>query len=491
MNNNITAAKKLRFAPSPTGHLHIGGVRTALFNYLYAKNQGGSLVLRIEDTDVSRSSQHMAEEIIDGMRWLGINWQEGPFYQSQRFDLYKKTALSLLEQKKAYRCFCTTEQIDARRSASMSGGKSQHIYKYDRHCFHLTQEQINEKIREQIPFVIRFYIPEGITYFKDRLHKEMKVNNAELEDFAVLKSDDSPTYHLSVVVDDHDMGITDVIRGDDHLSNTFKQVLLFKALEIKPPKYAHLPLILGPDKKKLSKRHGETSVLEFKRAGYLPEAVINYLAQLSWLPADTKKIFTVDQLAKQFNLSKVAKSSPVFDYEKLKFINGRAIQQKDNSQLLDLLRDDPGFEEKYRAYAKEKQTALIGLVKPRIKTLGEFKEKFRFYLDSRDEPGYDNEELEKLAANYSADTAAKHLRLFLRQLKTIDANQFTPGIVEKELRRCAETNGLKAADLIHPCRFALTFETVSPSLFHVFEFMGKVESVRRIERCAAFMENRG
>jgi glutamyl-tRNA synthetase len=452
----------VRFAPSPTGHLHIGSVRTALFNYLFCKNQGGQFILRIEDTDLSRSSRDMAEEILEGLLWLGIQWDKGPIFQSHRFDTYKKTAFGLLEENKAYRCFCTSEEIETRKRE----------YKYDRKCLNLTQEEVDKKLEQHIPFVIRFRIPEGTTYFKDRLHKEMKIDNSELDDFVILKSDNSPTYHLSVVVDDIDMEITDVIRGDDHISNTFKQVLLFRALGQKPLKYAHLPLILGPDKKKLSKRHGETSVLEFKKSGYLPEAIITYLCQLSWLPADSKKIFTIEELEKQFSLGKLSKNSPVFDYDRLRFLNSRAIQERSAEELSNLLGEDEGYVEKKRA--------LIELVKPRMKTLLDFKGKFNLYLNTKEELNYNNADLIKLNETYNNGDIKKYLTLFLAHLHTVDAADFTKNTVESVLRSCAQENGLKAADLIHPLRFALTSETVSPSIFDVFAFFGKKESIRRI-----------
>lgn len=476
----MKAMDSVRFAPSPTGHLHIGGVRTALFNYFFSKNRNTHYVLRIEDTDVSRSSDAMAGEIINGLRWLGIHWDKGPFYQSQRFDLYRQTAHRLLEEKKAYRCFCTPEALEQRRNGS---GGEEKIFKYDRRCLGLSDAQVSEKLEQETPHVIRFFIPDGMTYFKDSLHKEMKSANAELEDFVILKSDGSPTYHLSVVVDDSDMAITHVIRGDDHLSNTFKQVLLFKAMGLKPPKYAHLPLILGPDKKKLSKRHGETSVLEFKRAGYLPEAIINYLSQLSWIPADSKKIFTVEELSKQFALSKLSKNSPVFDYDKLRFLNGKAIQQKDSGELFRLLNEDPAFREKYNAFPDETKIALTELVKPRMKTLADFDGKFSIYLLGELE--YGNDDLRKLNETYSFEEIKKHLHLLRDFLQ--GAESFDGGSVEAALRECAEANGLKAADLIHPARFALTSETVSPSLFQVFAFFGMEESLRRIDRFIAFL----
>lgn len=477
----------VRFAPSPTGHLHIGGVRTALFNYLFAKNQQGQFILRIEDTDISRSSQDMAKEILKGLQWLGIQWDKGPIYQSDHFTRYKEIALHLLEEDKAYPCFCTPEEIDARKKASETKDKTEQIYKYDRQCLQLTPGQIKEKLEQKIPHVIRFRIPEGTTYFKDRLHKEMKVDNNQLEDFVILKSDNSPTYHLSVVVDDSDMGITDVIRGDDHISNTFKQVLLFRALERKPPKYAHLPLILGPDRKKLSKRHGETSVIEFKRKGYLPEAIITYLSQLSWLPADSKKIFSIKDLVNQFKLNKVSKNSPVFDYDKLLFLNSRAIQQRNANDLLHLLQENDDFAEKYSTFPREKQLALIELVKPRMKTLYQFEPKFDIYLNGKLD--YNNPDLRKLNENYSTPEIIKNLHLLLVHIENIEPDDFNGTMVEQALRECAEKNQLKAADLIHPARFALTSETVSPSIFDVLVFLGKQESGKRIKQCIGFLQH--
>ena len=477
----------VRFAPSPTGHLHIGSVRTALFNYLFAKNQEGQFILRIEDTDISRSSQDMAAEILNGLQWLGFQWDKGPIYQSHHFTRYKEIALRLLGENKAYRCFCTPEEIDARRKASESNDKTEQIYKYDRQCLQLNPTQINEKLEQKIPHVIRFHIPAGTTYFKDRLHKEMKVDNHQLEDFVILKSDDSPTYHLSVVVDDIDMGITDVIRGDDHISNTFKQVLLFRALEQKPPKYAHLPLILGPDRKKLSKRHGETSIMEFKQNGYLPEAIINYLSQLSWLPADSKKIFSLQELANQFQLGKVSKNSPVFDYDKLLYLNSLTIQQRNANDLLDLLQENPDLAEKYSTFPREKQLALIELIKPRMKTLNQFEPKFDIYLSGKLD--YNNPDLQKLNENYSTQEIIKYLQLLPGHIENIDSADFNSTMAEQALRECADKNNLKAADLIHPARFALTSEVVSPSIFDVLAFLGKQESWKRIKQCIGFLQH--
>ena len=430
----------------------------------------------------------MAREILAGLHWLGIQWDKGPIYQSDRFARYKEVALRLLQENKAYRCCCTPEQIAARRKASETNEKTEQIYKYDRQCLQLNPTQIKEKLEQKIPHVIRFQIPPGTTYFKDRLHKDMKIDNDQLEDFVILKSDESPTYHLSVVVDDIDMGITDVIRGDDHLSNTFKQVLLIRALEQEPPQYAHLPLILGPDRKKLSKRHGETSIMEFKQNGYLPETIINYLSQLSWLPADTKKIFTLPELTDRFQLAKVSKNSPVFDYDKLLYINSRTIQQRNANDLLNLLQENPGFAGKYSTIPRQQQLALIEMIKPRMKTLNQFEPKFDIYLEGKLE--YNNPDLQKLNENYTTQELIKYLQLLPGQIENIEPSEFNSTTTEQALRECAEKNRLKAADLIHPARFALTSELVSPSIFDVFAFLGKQESGKRIEQCIEFLRQR-
>jgi len=279
---------RVRFAPSPTGHLHIGAARTALYNWIYARKNAGQFILRIEDTDMERSSQKMSQGILDGLTWMGIDWDEGPFFQSQRKNLYREQAEKLVEKGLAYYCFCTPEDI-ARRKAAW--GKDEKEWKYDRHCLKLSSEEIqNLKAEGRVP-AIRFKVPEGEIHYNDLVHGPIKVKNSIIEDFVLVRADGTPTYHLSVVVDDILMKITHIIRGDDHISNTPKQILLYVAFGQEPPKFGHHPLILGPDKKKLSKRHGVTSVLQFREEGFLPLALVNYLVQMSWVP-DEEKIFT-------------------------------------------------------------------------------------------------------------------------------------------------------------------------------------------------------
>src|SRR5690349_22243469 len=317
---------RVRFAPSPTGYLHVGGARTALFNWLFARRHGGAFVLRIEDTDAERSSWEMVTGIVDGLRWLGLDWDEGPdiggphapYFQSQRLDRHRAMAERLVAEGRGYFCYCTPETIQARRQAAESAGGG---WMYDRTCCRLSPEKIAELEATGVPRAVRFRVPEGRTAFKDLVHGPIAFDNANIEDFVILRSDRQPTYHLSVVADDLDMAITQVIRGDDHISNTPKHVLLFRAFAQPVPAFAHVPLILGTDKKRLSKRHGATSVTEYEKAGYLPEAMVNFLALLGWSPGDDRELLTRDDLINSFSLEGISGGNAVFNPEKLDWMN--------------------------------------------------------------------------------------------------------------------------------------------------------------------------
>ncbi len=477
-------SSKVRFAPSPTGYLHIGGARTALFNWLFIKNKKGKFVLRIEDTDNIRSSKEMSKEIINAMKWLELNWDEGPYYQSERLSVYKEYAERLLSEGKAYRCFCTAEEIEERRKeAEKKGVKS---WKYDRKCLSLSQEEIEKNLEEKKPFVIRFKVPEGKTEFKDKIHKKISVNNSEIEDFVLLKSDGFPTYHLSVVVDDHLMGITDVIRGDDHLSNTPKQILLYKAFGWKIPEFAHLPLILGPDKQKLSKRHGVTSVLNYKKEGYLSLSLINFLARLSWNPGDDKPFFTREELINRFNLSKITKNSPVFDVKKLDFINSKVISsleaEKIYSEIISITKDE--IELNFLKTNKEKVLKAIDLLKSRMKNLKDFAKILKNYINEIE--SYDKEGEDK----FFNKNGAEYLKSFLEDLKKIREEEFNEETLEVVLRKRAEKIGIKAGEIIHPLRLALTGNKVSPGIFEVLTFFGKEESIKRIEKAIEYINEK-
>ncbi len=475
--------KKVRFAPSPTGYLHIGGARTALFNWLFAKSKGGKFVLRIEDTDNIRSSKEMSEEILKAMKWLGLEWDEGPYFQSERLKIYREYAEKLLKEGKAYRCFCTPEEIEERRrEAEEQGIKS---WKYDRKCLNLSKDQINKLLKEGKPFVIRFKVPEGKTEFEDKIHKKVIVDNSEIEDFVLIKGDGFPTYHLSVVVDDHLMGITTVIRGDDHLSNTPKQILLYKAFGWAIPEFAHLPLILGPDKQKLSKRHGVTSVLNYRKEGYLSLSLINFLARLSWNPGDDKPFFSTEELIKRFNLKKVTKNSPVFDIKKLEFINSKVISSMEAKELFkEMMEIVEGENGELFNQNIEKTLKAIDLLKTRMKNLKDFAKILKNYL--REITFYDKEGEEK----FFNEQGKKYLQLFLSDIKALDENSFTEEKIERVLRERAEKEGIKAGEIIHPLRLALTGNRVSPGIFEVIVFFGRDETIRRIEKAVKYIDEK-
>jgi glutamyl-tRNA synthetase len=303
---------RLRFAPSPTGYLHVGGARTALFNWLYARQTGGALVLRIEDTDRERSSDDMTAAILEGMSWLGLDWDEGPYHQADGFDRHRQEVERLLEAGQAYRCFCTAEALQARRDAAEAEG-GPGAYRYDRRCSLVAPEEAGSRSTAGEPHTVRFRVPEGETAWDDLVHGDTRFDNAHIEDFIILRSDGTPIYNLAVVSDDIDMRITHVLRGDDHLSNTPKQLLLYRALGAPEPRFGHLPMILGSDGKRLSKRHGATAVGEYRERGILPEAMINFLALLGWNPGDEQEIMEQHELIARFSLERILKKSSVFD----------------------------------------------------------------------------------------------------------------------------------------------------------------------------------
>ena len=324
---------RVRFAPSPTGYLHIGAARTCFFNWLFARHHGGRFVLRIEDTDFARSSEKMIRGIIDGLQWLSLDWDEGPVFQSQRLALYRQKAQELIEKGRAYTCYCKPEEIEERIEKTPEAGD---FWGYDRFCLHLTGAQKKQFEAEGRAKAVRFLVPEREIRYKDLIHGDISVDSRNIEDFVLLRGDGLPTYHLSVVVDDSELGITHVLRGDDHISNTPKQILLYRAFDVEPPEFGHLPLILGPDKKKLSKRHGVTSVLEFRDQGYLPLAFLNFLAQMSWSPGE-ERIYSLEEMVQRFSLQKVSKGSPVFDLNKLEWLNGQLISQMGAEDLAPLV----------------------------------------------------------------------------------------------------------------------------------------------------------
>src|SRR5437660_5392383 len=465
---------RLRFAPSPTGYLHVGGARTALFNWLYARHTGGTLILRIEDTDFERSTQEMVEGILVGMRWLGLNWDEGPYHQSQRLDLYRATAERLIASGHAYYCFCTKDQLEQRRSAAQAAGRPP---MYERTCRRVAPEEAARRRAAGERCAIRFAVPEsGATAWDDAVFGRLEFSNAEIEDFVLLRSDGVPTYHLSVVADDLDMRISHVLRGADHISNTPKQILLYAALNSAAPIFAHVPLILGPDKTRLSKRHGATSVMAYRDEGIVPEAFRNFLALLGWTPPDSsREILSDAELIRLFNLDAISRSNAVFDRAKLDWFNTEYIRRYPAEKLLPLIEEEwkkVGLN--VAATDKSWLIATIDLLKPRARSLKDFAGSFRAFFSDEFEP--DPAPIEK----FLKDAGVRQLLVELA-LRNAALPQFTEQETEQVLRDFAAERGVKAGALINGARVALTGQGVAPSLFAVMCAIGKTQTVSRLE----------
>ncbi len=457
---------RLRFAPSPTGYLHIGGARTALFNWLLAKKTGGTFVLRIEDTDVARSTQESVDAILQGMEWLGLDWDEGPFYQSDNFPLYKEYVQKLLAEGKAYKCYCTSEELEAKREKALAEARKP---KYDGTCRDLNLADDGR------PFVIRFKAPhDGITAFNDLIKGPISFNNEELDDLIIQRTDGTPTYNFVVVVDDASMNITTVIRGDDHINNTPRQILLYEALGHEVPSFAHVPMILGSDKTRLSKRHGATSVIAYRDMGLLPEAMINYLVRLGWSCGD-EEIFSREELIEKFTIEAVGKSAGVFNPEKLLWLNAHYIKTGDTERLAALLL--PFLTERgvTPASGGPALPAVVKTLQERAKTMLEMADGAVFYYTP--ELVYDAEAVTK---HVKPETAAYLKQLAAALAATADFSHDAIEAVFKDV--CAEL-GIKMGQIGPAVRIALCGSTVSPSIYEVMEVLGREETCRRLE-CA-------
>jgi glutamyl-tRNA synthetase len=477
---------RVRFAPSPTGYLHIGGARTALFNWLYARRLGGTFVLRIEDTDAERSSWDMVTGIVDGLRWLGLDWDEGPdvggphgpYFQSQRLEKHRAMAEALVADGRAYPCYCPPEMIQQKRDAAEATGGG---WMYDRACAALTADERAAHDAAETPRAIRFRVPPGETRFEDRVHGTIAFDNGNIEDFVVLRSDRQPTYHLSVVADDIDMRITDVVRGDDHISNTPKHVLLFTAFGHEPPRFAHVPLILGPDKKRLSKRHGATSVMEYQRLGYLPEAMVNFLALLGWSPGDDRELFALDELIDAFSLEGISGGNAVFNPEKLDWFNQQHIMRLPIDELgrrvAPLLEDAGLWRGELDRTGRAWLLRVLDLLRPRVKLLPQFVDQARPFLEPA--VSFDEAAVKK---HLSAAGTRAHLEAVAHAFAAVQP--FDPAVLEAALRNTAEARGVKAASLIHATRVAVTGRAVSPGLFEVLVLLGSERVGARLDRAA-------
>ncbi len=483
--SDTASTPRVRFAPSPTGYLHVGGARTALFNWLFARHFGGTLILRIEDTDFERSSEEMVEGILEGMLWIGLNWDEGPFYQSKRLDLYRETAAKLLASGHAYYCFCTKEELEQRRAEAVAAGRPP---MFNRRCRRIDPAVAADRKAAGESCAVRFAVPEdgGATSFDDAVFGKVEFANAEIEDFVLLRSDGIPTYHLSVVADDIDMRLTHIIRGADHISNTPKQVLQYRALGAPMPVFAHVPLILGPDKTRLSKRHGATSVIAYKEMGIVPEAFRNFLALLGWTPgaagkdADGKdrELFGSEELTRLFSLDGISKSNAVFDNDKLAWFNTEYIRAYDAAKLLPLIEEEWTKAELTPNRTHDEVIATIDLVKPRARNLKDFAIAFRAYFS--DDFTYDPAAVTK----FLKDDAVRAMLVEL-VARYESATEFTEASTEQILRAFAEEKGVKAGALINGARVALTGQAVAPSLFAVMVNLGKDRVVKRLTATAA------
>ncbi len=474
---------RVRFAPSPTGYLHIGGARTALFNWLFARRTGGAFILRIEDTDPERSSPEMIDGIVEGLRWLGLDWDEGPgvggphapYHQSQRLDRYRAMAERLVAECRAYYCYCRPEDLKEKRAAAQAQGAA---WKYGRTCCGLTPDDVARLEAAGAPRAVRFKVAEGVSRFDDLVRGAIEFDLANVEDFVILRSDRHPTYHLSVVVDDVDMAVTHVIRGDDHISNTPKQRLLYEAFGAEAPRFGHVPLILGPDKKRLSKRHGATSVMEYDRLGYVPEAMVNFLALLGWSPGTDQELFSREELVRAFSLEGISGGSAVFNPEKLDWFNGQHIARLGAEELAGRiepqLRRAGLWHDDFGGARRAWLLRIVDLLKPRVRRLDDFVDQGRFFFT--DDLQYDPKAVGKHLSPPGLDADVAALRDVLRTVEP-----FEQGGIEGAIRGLAEARGIKAAILIHAARVGLTGKAASPGLFEVMEILGKDRTLERLE----------
>lgn len=479
MKDNI----RVRMAPSPTGFFHIGSARTALYNWLFARHFGGRFIIRVEDTDAARSSKEMIDVILNALEWLGLDYDEGPekggdygpYFQSERKDIYQRYVTPLLEASRAYWCFCTTEEIARERDA---GIKEKGGWQYDRRCFRLSAEEVKRRIASGMPRTLRFLIPDKTTVrFEDLIHGPVEKMSSELEDFIIIKSDGMPTYNFACVVDDFEMKISHVIRGVEHISNTPKQVLLYEVLNLPKPFFAHLPIILGPDKKKMSKRLGARSLLDYHDEGYLPEAVLNILVLLGWSPGGDREIMNREEMVKSFSLERINPANAVFDEERLTWMNNQYIMKLDDAQLADRL---VPYILKYglmteAEISRQRQwlCKVCGLLKPRLHRLDEIDERGRFFF--REDFPYDDKALKK----HLDPETTERLRQFRAVLEGLAS--FDRDTIERALRDYVTENKLKPGDIIHPLRVFITGRPDGPGLFETLELLGWDKCRTRIE----------
>ena len=462
---------RTRFAPSPTGYLHVGGARTALYSWLYARKHGGKFILRIEDTDLERSTAESVNAILEGMTWLGLEYDEGPFYQTDRFARYDEVIEKLLAEGKAYRCSCSKVRLDALREEQMARKEKP---RYDGHCR-------NRDVSPDEPHVIRFRNPqEGDVIIEDLIRGRIVVSNRELDDLIIRRSDGSPTYNLTVVVDDWDMGITHVIRGDDHINNTPRQINILKALGAPIPKYAHVPMILGEDGSRLSKRHGATSVMEYRNLGYLPEALLNYLVRLGWSHGD-QEIFSIDEMIEHFELENVNRAPSTFNPEKLLWLNQQYIMKDDPARIAHLLSPHMGERDVDPAEGPD-LVEVARLLQERASTLVEMADQALFFY--RDFEDYDP----KAAKAHLRPAAREALEALRAALAGLD--DWTPAAIQRTIEQVADRLGVKLGKVGMPLRVAVSGRGASPSNDQTLALLGREKTLQRIDRALDFIRQR-
>ena len=468
------AQVRTRFAPSPTGYLHIGGARTALFNFLFARHHGGKFILRIEDTDRERSTPEAIQAILDAMNWLALDYDEGPFYQTERYPLYKAKIQELLALGKAYPCTCTPAELDAKRQLAQ---KEKRKPAYDGTC--RPAEGVIPPLPTDRPYTVRFRSPrEGSTVVKDLIKGDVVFDNRELDDLIIARSDGTPTYNFCVVVDDIEMAITHIIRGDDHLSNTPRQIQLYEAFGNELPQFGHVPLILGTDKARLSKRHGATSVTAYRDMGYFPEAVVNYLVRLAWSFGD-QEIFSRQELVEKFTLENVGKSAGVFNPEKFLWVNFQYLKAKTPAQLTDEI--VPFIQAKGYPVPQDKAwlEKMIATLQERAKTLAELVDAAHYYLS--DDITFD----EKAAKKNLTQSAMSPIQKLIENLSAL--GEFNESSIEQAFTRTLEETGLQMGALAQPVRVALTGSTVSPGIHDVIAVLGKERTIQRLGKALDYI----
>ncbi len=476
---------RVRFAPSPTGFLHIGGARTAIFNYLLAKHNEGKFLLRIEDTDQARSKPEYEEEILEALKWLGLDWDEEPLHQSTRRSFHREAVDELIERGAAYRCFVPPEKAQNMKEAAMKRGEQVAFRSPDRY---LTPAESEERMINGEPFAVRFMVPDEPVVYRDGVHGKVEVSPDTIEDFIIMRRDTNPTYQIAVVADDYEMGITHVIRGDDHISNTPKQILIYNALGWTPPEFAHVPLIHGQDKKRLSKRHGATAITDFREKGYLPESILSYLALLGWYPGEDKEIITREELIEKFTVEGINNHSAIFDEQKLEWMNG---------QFISLLPDDYLIKQ-LQPYLAEKilNGELPQGCGPMLpKAVSILKTRCRFPKDVIDRGDYFFKDPETILDAKAAKKRLKdpktpeYVEELANRYEALDV--FDVNTSDQVLREYAEENEIGAGKLIHPTRLAVSGQAAGPGLFELLEGLGQETVVRRLRWLAGFMREKG